>query len=54
MGIKSNFWVLQHGGPSSRAVLDGKVFKRCVVCALAGSFYDIVNHSLTGITDDVL
>ena len=38
----------------SRAVIDGKVFKRCVVCALAGSFYNILNHLFTGTADDVL
>ena len=42
------------GGSLSRIVLDGKIFKRCEVCALDGSVYNIVNHLFTRTTDDVL
>ena len=41
-------------GSSSRAVLDGEISKRCVVCALDGSLYNIVNHLFTGTTDKIL
>ena len=39
------------GGSLSKA---GKISKRCVVYALTGSRYTIVNHLFTGSTDDVL
>ena len=42
------------GGSLFRAILDGKISKRCDVCALASSLYNIVNHLFTGTTDDVL
>ena len=34
--------------------VDDKISKRREVCTLAGSLYNIVNHLLTGTTDDVL
>ena len=33
----------------SRAILHGKISESGVVCALTGSFYNIVNHLFTGI-----
>ena len=42
------------GGSLSRAILDGKISKRCEICGLTGSLYNIVNHLFTGTTDDVL
>ena len=38
----------------STAVLVGKISKRCEIRALVGSLRNIVNHLLTGTTDDVL
>ena len=42
------------GGSLSRAILEGKISKKCGVCALAGSLYNIVNHLFKGTTHDVL
>ena len=38
------------GGSISRAILDGKVSKRCEVYALTDSLYYIVNDLFIGIT----
>ena len=43
-----------YGESLSRAILDGKIFKRCEVRTLVGSLYNIVNHLFAGTTDDVL
>jgi len=32
------------GGSISKAILGGKISKRCLVYALDGSLYNIVNH----------
>ena len=42
------------GGFWSRTVLDGKISKRYVVYALAGSLNKILNHFFTETTDAVL
>ena len=38
----------------SRAILDGRIPKKCVVCALAGSLYNTVNRLFTETIDVVL